>query len=237
MSSALMTSPLTQRDRTRGQEQTGDLKMIIISPSILSADFANLERDIKLVEQAGADWIHVDVMDGHFVPNITIGVPVVKSLKKVTSLPLDVHLMIENPENYIDAFASAGADIITFHYEAAPDKIMGIVQKIKDLGLKAGLSIKPKTKASEIFEFLPYLDMVLVMTVEPGFGGQSFMHDCAQKITEIRQLAPKELIIQVDGGINNVTGHVCTSLGANSLVAGNYIYGHNDITQAIQSLK
>lgn len=211
--------------------------MIIISPSILSADFANLERDIKLVEQAGADWIHVDVMDGHFVPNITIGVPVVKSLKKVTSLPLDVHLMIENPQNYVDDFASAGADIITFHYEAAPDKVLEIAKKIKDLGIKAGLSIKPKTKASEIFEFLPYLDMVLVMTVEPGFGGQSFMHDCAQKITEIRQIAPENLIIQVDGGINNVTGHVCTSLGANSLVAGNYIYGHNDVAQAIQSLK
>lgn len=211
--------------------------MIIISPSILSADFANLERDIKLVEQAGADWIHVDVMDGHFVPNITIGVPVVKSLKKVTSLPLDVHLMIENPQNYVDDFASAGADIITFHYEAAPDKVLEIAKKIKDLGIKAGLSIKPKTKASEIFEFLPYLDMVLVMTVEPGFGGQSFMHDCAQKITEIRQIAPENLIIQVDGGINNVTGHICTSLGANSLVAGNYIYGHSDIAQAIQSLK
>lgn len=210
---------------------------IIISPSILSADFANLERDIKLVEQAGADWIHVDVMDGHFVPNITIGVPVVKSLKKVTSLPLDVHLMIENPQNYVDDFASAGADIITFHYEAAPDKVLEIAKKIKDLGIKAGLSIKPKTKASEIFEFLPYLDMVLVMTVEPGFGGQSFMHDCAQKITEIRQIAPENLIIQVDGGINNVTGHVCTSLGANSLVAGNYIYGHSDIAQAIKSLK
>lgn len=209
----------------------------IISPSILSADFANLERDIKLVEQAGADWLHIDVMDGHFVPNITIGVPVVKSIKKVTSLPLDVHLMIENPENFVDAFKQAGADIITFHYEAASDKVLEIAQKIKDLGLKAGLSIKPKTSAGEIFDFLPYLDMVLIMTVEPGFGGQSFMHNCAQKITEIRQIAPENLIIQVDGGINNVTGHVCTSLGANSLVAGNYIYGHNNLSQAIQSLK
>lgn len=211
--------------------------MIIISPSILSADFANLERDIKFVEQAGADWLHIDVMDGHFVPNITIGVPVVKSIKKVTELPLDVHLMIENPQNYVEAFKDAGADIITFHYEAASDKVLEIAQKIRDFGLKAGLSIKPKTKAHEIFEFLPYIDMVLVMTVEPGFGGQSFMHDCAQKITEIRQIAPEGLIIQVDGGINNVTGHVCTSLGANSLVAGNYIYGHSDIAQAIQSLK
>ena len=209
----------------------------IISPSILSADFANLERDVKLVEQAGADWIHIDVMDGHFVPNITIGVPVVKSLKKITSLPLDVHLMIENPEKYIEPFKDAGADIITFHYEAAADKVLGIISKIHSWGLKAGLSINPKTPAQEIFKYLPHLDMVLVMTVEPGFGGQSFMHNCAQKISEIRQIAPENLIIQVDGGINNITGHICTSLGANSLVAGQYIYKSDNIQQAILSLK
>lgn len=210
--------------------------MTIISPSILSADFANLERDIKLVEQAGADWLHIDVMDGHFVPNITIGVPVVKSIKKVASIPLDVHLMIENPQNYIEAFKEAGADIITFHYEAVDD-VLSVINLIKSSGAKAGLSIKPRTKAEEIFKFLPELDLVLVMTVEPGFGGQTFMHDCAQKIAEIKQNAPENLIIQVDGGINNVTGHVCTALGANSLVAGNYIYGNNDIKQAINSLK
>lgn len=212
----------------------------IISPSILSADFANLERDIKRVEDAGADWLHIDVMDGHFVPNITIGVPVVKSIKKIASIPLDVHLMIEHPENFVKAFKDAGADIITFHYEAVDD-VLSVVRLIQSFGLKAGLSIKPKTKAEEIFEFLPYLDLVLVMTVEPGFGGQVFMHDCAQKITEIKQKslenAGEDLIIQVDGGINNVTGHVCTSLGANSLVAGNYIYSHKDIKQAIQALK
>ena len=208
----------------------------IISPSILSADFANLERDIKHVENAGADWLHIDVMDGHFVPNITIGVPVVKSIKKVASIPLDVHLMIENPEKFVEAFKNAGADIITFHYEAVKD-ILAVVNLIKSFGLKAGLSIKPNTPAKEIFEFLPNLDLVLVMTVEPGFGGQSFMHDCAQKITEIKQNAPEGLIIQVDGGINNVTGHICTAMGANSLVAGSYIYGHKNIEQAIQSLK
>lgn len=208
----------------------------IISPSILSADFVNLERDIKLVQDAGADWLHIDVMDGHFVPNITIGVPVVKSIKKVASIPLDVHLMIENPEKFVEAFKNAGADIITFHYEAVED-VLAVVKLIKSFGIKAGLSIKPNTEAKEIFEFLPHLDLVLVMTVEPGFGGQSFMHDCAQKITEIRQNAQEKLIIQVDGGINNVTGHICTALGANSLVAGNYIYGHQDVEQAIKSLR
>lgn len=210
---------------------------VIISPSLLSADFVNLERDINLVEKAGADWLHIDVMDGHFVPNITIGVPVVKAINKVTLLPLDVHLMIENPEKYVDAFRTAGADIITFHYEAAPDKVLQIVDKIKSSGAKAGLSIKPKTPAKEIFDFIPDLDLVLIMTVEPGFGGQEFMHECAQKIVEIKQNAPEKLIIQVDGGINNVTGHVCSALGANSLVAGNYIYGHKDMKQAIQALR
>lgn len=208
----------------------------IISPSILSADFANLERDIKLVEDAGADWIHVDVMDGHFVPNITIGVPVVKSIKQVTHLPLDVHLMIENPKKYVKVFKEAGADIITFHYEAV-ENVFEVIKAIKDSGAKAGLSIKPKTPAEDVFKFLPKLDLILVMTVEPGFGGQEFMHDCAQKIVEIKQNAPENLIIQVDGGINNVTGHICTSLGANSLVAGNYIYKHKDIKQAIKSLR
>lgn len=208
----------------------------IISPSILSADFANLERDIALVEKAGADWIHIDVMDGHFVPNITIGVPVVKSIKKVTELPLDVHLMIENPIKFVKSFKEAGADIITFHYEAV-DNVFEVIKVIKDSGIKAGLSIKPKTPAEDIFKYLSHLDLVLVMTVEPGFGGQEFMHDCAQKIVEIKQNAPESLIIQVDGGINNVTGHICTSLGANSLVAGNYIYKHQDIKQAIKSLR
>lgn len=210
---------------------------VIISPSILSADFCNLEKDIKRVEEADADWLHVDVMDGHFVPNITIGVPVVKSIKRVTNLPLDVHLMIENPEKYIEPFREAGADIITFHYEAASDKVLELANKIKSTGAKAGLSIKPKTGVNEIKEFINDFDLILVMTVEPGFGGQSFMHDCAQKIAEIKQISSENLIIQVDGGINNVTGHICTSLGANSLVAGNYIYNHSDITQAIQSLK
>jgi len=216
---------------------------IIVSPSILSADFANLERDIKLVEQNGANWIHVDVMDGHFVPNITIGAPVVKSLRKTTKLPLDVHLMIENPQKYVPDFAKAGADIITFHFEAVTN-VKEIIQQIKSYGIKAGISIKPKTNPEEILEFLPDLDLVLVMTVEPGFGGQSFMVDCAKKIKVIKEyiksnpkLKSKQITIQVDGGINDETAKICTKYGATSLVAGSYIYNSKDIKSAINALK
>ena len=213
------------------------MKKVIISPSILSADFANLERDIKLVENAGADWLHVDVMDGHFVPNITIGVPVVKSIKQITNLPLDVHLMIENPDKYIQPFAAAGADIITFHYEAALEKSFDIIKQIQSAGLKAGISIKPKTHPETIKDFLDIADMVLVMTVEPGFGGQKFMSNCADKIPYIRENSTENLIIQVDGGINADTAKICIEKGANSLVAGNYVYKSADINAAIQSLR
>ncbi len=211
---------------------------VIISPSILSADFANLEQDIKLVQKFGADWIHVDVMDGHFVPNITIGVPVVASLRKVTDLPLDVHLMIENPKKYVEPFAKAGADILTFHYEAVngDDEIIELIKYIKSFGIRAGISIKPKTQPEKVFKFLPMLDLVLVMTVEPGFGGQSFMSDCAKKIKLLRD-ENKDIIIQVDGGINDKTGLICKNYGANSLVAGNYIYKSSDIKEAIRLLK
>ena len=210
----------------------------IVSPSILSADFTNLERDIKLVEKYGADWIHVDVMDGHFVPNITIGVPVVKSIRQITDLPLDVHLMIENPDKYIEPFASAGADIITFHYEAVKEAdVLPLINNIKEKGVKAGISIKPKTKPDVLKPYLDSVDMVLVMTVEPGFGGQKFMPDCAEKIKFIKQNSTNDLIIQVDGGINEQTAKICTSFGANSLVAGNYIYKSDSIEKAILSLK
>ncbi len=214
------------------------MSKIIVSPSILSADFANLERDIKRVESAGADWIHVDVMDGHFVPNITIGIPVVKSLRPVTKLPLDVHLMIENPEKYIEEFIKSGADIITFHYEAVKtENIENIINTIKISGAKAGLSIKPKTAPEDILKYLPLLDMLLVMTVEPGFGGQKFMQNCAEKIKIIKARAHENLIIQVDGGINNNTAKICTNYGATSLVAGNYIYKAQDFKTAIDSLR
>ncbi|DAA82381.1 TPA: ribulose-phosphate 3-epimerase [Candidatus Gastranaerophilales bacterium HUM_2] len=210
--------------------------MIYVSPSILSADFANLERDIKRIEDGGADWVHVDVMDGHFVPNITIGVPVVASIRKVTKLPLDVHLMIENPEKYVEPFVKAGADILTFHYECGTD-IKKTIDLIKSFGIKVGLSIKPKTTPDVVFQYLKDLDLLLVMTVEPGFGGQKFMQDCADKIPVIKEKAPENLIIQVDGGINAETARICTFYGANSLVAGNYIYKSADIKSAIKSLR
>ena len=210
---------------------------VIVSPSILSADFANLERDIKRVEQAGADWLHIDVMDGHFVPNITIGVPVTASIKKITELPLDVHLMIENPEKYVEPFVNAGADILTFHYEAVlPDKVQQLIEYIKSFGIKAGMSIKPKTQVEEVVKYLSLPDMLLIMTVEPGFGGQKFMPDCAEKIKFVREIAP-DILIQVDGGINAETGKICKNFGANSLVAGNYIYKSTDISRAIKFLK
>ena len=213
------------------------MENVIVSPSILSADFANLERDIDAIQNNGADWVHVDVMDGHFVPNITIGAPVVKAIKPVSKIPLDVHLMIEHPQNYVDDFVKAGADIITVHYEATTDMTEDVIGHIKSHGILAGLSIKPKTPPQEILKYLLMVDMVLVMTVEPGFGGQAFMLDCAEKIPVIRQNAPENLIIQVDGGINKETGKICRNLGANSLVAGSYIYNSEDIKEAIASLR
>lgn len=210
---------------------------VIISPSILSADFTELGRDVRAVEDGGADWIHVDVMDGHFVPNISIGVPVVKSLGKIARVPLDVHLMIENPEKYIEPFAKAGANIITFHYEATQDKTDEVIELIRSFGCKVGISIKPKTNQDVLIPYLDKIDMVLVMTVEPGFGGQEFMGYCAQKIPYIRAKAPESLIVQVDGGINEQTAKICKGLGANSLVAGSYIYGSDDIKSAIESLR
>ncbi|MBQ4123548.1 ribulose-phosphate 3-epimerase [bacterium] len=213
------------------------MNKLVIAPSILSSDFANLESEVKRLEENGADWVHVDVMDGHFVPNITIGAPVVKALRKVTSIPLDVHLMIENPEKYIKDFALAGSDYITFHYEAAKDNVKDVIDLIRSYNIKVGLSIKPKTQVCEIIPFINMVDMILIMTVEPGFGGQKFMQDCALKIKELKPLLNEEVIIEVDGGINKETAKICTDYGATALVAGNYVFSQENMKDAISSLR
>ena len=210
---------------------------MIVAPSILSSDFSKLGSEIKRLEDNGADWIHIDVMDGHFVPNITIGAPVVKSLKRISNIPLDVHLMITNPEKYIEDFALAGSDIITFHYETTKENTLNVIKMIKNYNIKTGLSIKPKTQVKDIISYLNDIDLILVMTVEPGFGGQKFMNDCANKIKELKDLNINNLIIEVDGGINNETGKYCKELGANALVAGNYVFSAENMKEAIASLR
>ena len=212
---------------------------VLISPSILSADFARLSDEAKLMERAGADWLHVDVMDGHFVPNLTIGPVVVKSLKKHTALPLDVHLMITDPLTYAEPFAKAGAWSMTFHLEAMSDP-SAVIREFRRVGTKVGISIRPKTPASAVLPFLKDVDLVLVMTVEPGFGGQSFMADMIPKVDEISRAiraANATCLIEVDGGIDASTAPRCVAAGARVLVSGNYVFSSKDPIQAVKSLK
>src|SRR5690625_2011779 len=213
--------------------------MVKIAPSILSADFSRLGEEIKDVEQAGADYIHVDVMDGHFVPNITIGPLIVEAIKPVTDLPLDVHLMIENPDQYIENFAKAGASIITVHQEACTH-LHRTIQSIKNVGIKAGVVINPATPVVMIEGILQYVDLVLVMTVNPGFGGQSFIESALPKIKRLSELKEKHHYsyeIEVDGGVNEQTAKLCVDAGANVLVAGSAIFNKKDRQQAIQVIR
>ena len=211
---------------------------IIVSASILSADFCNLGRDVKRAEEAGCEYIHFDVMDGIFVPNISYGIPVLESVSKAANAVLDVHLMITDPIRYIKAFAGSGADIITFHLEACSD-VKAVLDEIHACGKKAGIAVKPGTPASELEPFVRDADMLLVMTVEPGFGGQGFNYDMPEKISELREILSDkglEIPIEVDGGINEATAELVKKAGAEILVAGSYLFNAPDMSAAVRKI-
>ncbi|MDD1747902.1 MAG: ribulose-phosphate 3-epimerase [Methanomassiliicoccales archaeon] len=213
--------------------------MVKVAPSILSADFATLGEEVRRVERAGADWVHVDVMDGQFVPNITIGPGVVRSIRPHTKLPLDVHLMIVRPENFVEAFARAGADLITIHLEASKN-VAELLLQIKSLGKGAGISINPGTPFEKVLPFMEHIDLLLIMTVNPGFGGQPFMHECLDKIRQAREHVDRHHLcveIEVDGGINAQTGKLAVQAGASVLAAGNALFGAPDMRKEISIWK
>lgn len=215
--------------------------MVKVAPSILSADFVNLERDIRALKETGADYVHVDVMDGLFVPNITIGIPVVAAIRRITDMPLDVHLMIDRPLRYVDDFCKAGSDLLTVHVEAdTQENTLAALKRIRENGVRAAISVKPKTPAEAVLPFLPYCDLILVMTVEPGFGGQSFMQDMMPKLKTIRGYIDAQnpgCELEVDGGVNAETARLCRENGANVLVAGSAYFKAADPAAFVRAVK
>ena len=211
--------------------------MALVSASLLAADFGCLKEEIKSVEKAGCDWLHLDVMDGHFVPNLSFGVPVIKSIRPISDMPFDTHLMVQNPDEMLPWFAEAGSDIITVHLEACQD-VIATLSKIRTLGKKAGLSLRPQTPISGLEPLLDKLDLILLMTVNPGFGGQSFMPDQLQKISDVRaMIGARKIYLEVDGGINPQTAKLCCDAGADVLVAGSAVFKANNYSEALAALK